>query len=38
MFDQHLIPVEKYAAWRAFITQVDALMHKEVRLVPAGEK
>jgi hypothetical protein len=38
VFDQHLIPVEKYAAWRAFITQVDALMHKEVRLVPAGEK
>ena len=40
VFDMHLIPVEKYAAWRTFITQVDALMHKEVRLVPsaAGEK
>ncbi len=40
VFDQHLIPVDKYASWRAFITQVDALMHKEVRLVPAaaGEK
>jgi hypothetical protein len=40
VFDLHLIPVEKYATWRAFITQVDALMHKEVRLVPAtgGEK
>jgi transglutaminase-like putative cysteine protease len=41
VFDQHLIPVEKYASWRAFITQIDALMHKEVRLVPsaaAGEK
>jgi hypothetical protein len=36
VFDQHLIPVEKYASWRAFITQIDALMHKEVRLVPAG--
>jgi len=36
VFDQHLIPVDKYAAWRAFIGQVDALMHKEVRLVPAG--
>lgn len=36
VFDQHLIPVEKYASWRAWITQVDALMHKEVRLVPAG--
>jgi hypothetical protein len=33
--------VEKYASWRAFITQIDALMHKEVRLIPAaaaGEK
>ena len=36
VFDQHLIPVEKYASWRAFITQIDALMHKEVRLIPAG--
>jgi hypothetical protein len=36
VFDQHLIPVEKYASWRAWITQVDALMHKEVRLVPTG--
>lgn len=36
VFDQHLIPVDKYASWRAFILQVDALMHKEVRLVPAG--
>ena len=38
VFDMHLIPVDKYATWRAFITQVDALMHKEVRLVPAGDK
>ncbi|MBS2020251.1 MAG: hypothetical protein JST00_45750 [Deltaproteobacteria bacterium] len=36
VFDMHVIPVEKYASWRAFIGQVDALMHKEVRLVPAG--
>ncbi|HSO40131.1 MAG TPA: transglutaminase-like domain-containing protein [Labilithrix sp.] len=36
VFDQHLIPVEKYASWRAFIGQIDALMHKEVRLIPAG--
>jgi len=36
VFDMHLIPVDKYASWRAFVTQVDALMHKEVRLVPAG--
>ncbi len=40
VFDQHLIPVEKYASWRAFVTQIDALMRREVRLVPAagGEK
>ena len=40
VFDQHLIPVEKYASWRAFILQVDALMHKEVGSVPnaGGEK
>ena len=36
VFDMHLIPVDKYTSWRAFIGQVDALMHKEVRLVPAG--
>jgi hypothetical protein len=36
VFNQHLIGTDKYAAWRSWITQVDALMHKEVRLVPAG--
>ena len=36
VFDQHLIPIEKYASWRAFIGQVDAIMRKEVRLVPVG--
>jgi hypothetical protein len=36
VFDQHLIPVASYASWRAFIQQVDALMHKDVRLVPTG--
>ncbi|MBX3209914.1 MAG: hypothetical protein KF764_33095 [Labilithrix sp.] len=35
VFNQHLIPVEKYAAWRSWVQQVDALMHKEVRLVEA---
>ena len=35
VFNQHLIPVEKYASWRQWIQQVDALMHKEVRLVEA---
>ncbi|MBX3227725.1 MAG: transglutaminase domain-containing protein [Labilithrix sp.] len=34
-FNQHLIPVDKYPAWRAWVQQVDALMHKEVRLVEA---
>ena len=34
MFDQHLIPVDKYKAWRAWIQRVDAIMHKSVRLVP----
>ncbi len=36
VFDQHLIPVESYRSWRAWIANVDALMHKEVRLVPVG--
>lgn len=35
VFDQHLIPVDKYPAWRAWVQQVDALMHREVRLVEA---
>jgi len=35
VFDQHLIPVEKYAAWRSWVQQIDSLMHKEVRLVEA---
>lgn len=34
-FNMHLIPVEKYAAWRNWIQRVDALMHKDVRLVEA---
>ncbi|HVJ89160.1 MAG TPA: transglutaminase-like domain-containing protein [Labilithrix sp.] len=35
VFNQHLIPVDKYPAWRSWIQQVDSLMHKEVRLVEA---
>ncbi len=29
--DRNVIPVEKYAAWRAFLQRVDALMHRTVR-------
>lgn len=38
VFDQDRIEVDQYPAWRAWIQQVDALLHKEVRLVPSGEK
>ena len=37
VFDQSLIPVEKYAAWRAWVQRVDALMHKGVRLVGGSD-
>ncbi len=29
--DLHVIPVEKYPAWRAYLQRVDALMHRTVR-------
>ena len=29
--DLHVIPVDKYPAWRAFLQRVDALMHRTVR-------
>jgi hypothetical protein len=35
VFDQHLIPVDRYTPWREWLQRVDALMHKSVRLVPA---
>jgi hypothetical protein len=35
VWDQHLIPVDKYTAWRAFIQRIDALMHRSVRAIPA---
>ena len=35
-FDASTIPVEKYGAWRAWLQRVDALMHKTVRMTPAG--
>jgi transglutaminase-like putative cysteine protease len=34
VFDLATIPVEKYARWRAFLQQVDGLMHRTVRLFP----
>ena len=38
VFDLSLVPVEKYAAWRAWIQRVDALMHKSVRLVGGSDQ
>lgn len=38
VFDLHLIPVEKYGPWRAFIQRIDALMHRSVRALKAGAK
>ncbi|WP_394837723.1 hypothetical protein LVJ94_12495 [Pendulispora rubella] len=32
VFDKSQIPVEQYEAWRSFLLQTDALMHKSVRL------
>lgn len=32
VFDRDQIPVDKYPAWRAFLQQVDALMHKSLRM------
>jgi hypothetical protein len=37
-FDLDRIPVERYAAWRAWVQRTDALMHKAVRLVKEGAK
>jgi hypothetical protein len=36
VLNQSEISVDKYPAWRSFLQQIDALMHKGVRLVPAG--
>ena len=36
VFDQSVISVEEYPRWRAWVQRVDALMHKAVRLEPAG--
>lgn len=36
--DRHIIPTDKYAAWRTFLQRIDALMNKSIRLVPAGSE
>lgn len=33
-FDLERIPVEKYEAWRTWLSRVDSLMHRAVRFVP----
>jgi hypothetical protein len=36
VFDQSTIPADDYPRWRAWVQRVDALMHKTLRLMPAG--
>ncbi|MBV9947096.1 MAG: transglutaminase family protein, partial [Myxococcales bacterium] len=36
VFDQSAIARDDYPKWRAFIQRVDAMMHKSLRIVPAG--
>jgi len=36
VFDQSRISVDDYPKWRAWVQRVDALMHKSLRLTPAG--
>jgi hypothetical protein len=38
VFDQSAISVEEYPRWRAWVQRVDSLMHKAVRLEPAGAR
>jgi hypothetical protein len=38
VFDLDRIPVDRYAAWRAWVQRVDALVHKSVRLVKEGAR
>jgi transglutaminase-like putative cysteine protease len=37
VFDLSEIPVDRYAKWRAWLQQIDGLMHRTVRLVPDGK-
>ncbi|MFO0676747.1 MAG: transglutaminase family protein [Polyangiaceae bacterium] len=36
VWDEHVIGVDKYEAWRGFIQRVDSLMHRQLRLVKSG--
>jgi hypothetical protein len=36
VFDQSAISADEYPKWRAWVQRVDALMHKSLRLAPAG--
>lgn len=38
IFDLDRIPVEKYKAWRSWLSRTDSLMHRSVRFVPGGAK
>jgi hypothetical protein len=38
VFDQSAISVDEYPRWRAWVQRVDALMHKVLRLEPAGAR
>jgi hypothetical protein len=35
-FDLDVVPVEKYAAWRSWLSRVDSLLHRSVRFVAAN--
>jgi hypothetical protein len=37
-FDLERIPVERYEAWRSWLSRVDSLLHRSIRFVPAGPK
>ncbi len=38
VFDEHRIPPEQYAAWRAWLQRTDSLMHKGIRFTREGSR
>ena len=36
VLDQSFIKVDEYQKWRAFLTKVDLLLHREIRFVKGG--